>query len=1717
MRYEASGTTAEPIAIVGMACRFPGGVDSPAEFWRLLTDGRSTAGELPDGRWDDYLRSDPANAAALRTVNRRGSFLHDVAGFDAGFFGISPREAELMDPQQRMTLEVSWEALEHAGIPPRALAQHDAGVFVGVGADDYGRRLLEDLTGIEARTGIGSAYCAVANRVSYTLDLRGPSLAVDTACSSSLVAIHLACQSLWMDETPLALAGGVMLMAGPGLTMVLDAAGATSPGGVSRSFDASADGYGRGEGCGIIVLKRLGDARRSGDRVLALIRGGGIHQDGRTNGIMAPSREAQEHLLRRVYRSTGIPPASVSYVEAHGTGTELGDPIEAGALGVALGAGSGRQTPLLIGSVKTNIGHLEAGAGVAGVIKTVLAFQHGRLPATLHLAEPNPKIDWAGTGLRVVDRLQDWPRGDEPRRAGVSGYGYGGTIAHLILEEASEPKPADAVGTDSEVPRVYPISAASGTGLARAAARLAAWLDGDGATTPLGAVGHTLAVRRSHLSHRAAVVAADRPALVAGLTALAEGRPDAPVSGVTHEPSDSAAVWVFSGHGSQWIGMGRELLQTEPAFGKVLDDFDPVFTAEIGFSPTEVLSSGEYRGVDMIQPLIYAMQVGLAALWQANGLRPAAVIGHSVGEIAAAVVSGVLSPLDGARLVCRRSVLLRQAAGAGAMAMVALGFHEVAERLTGRTDVVAAIASSGSSTVVSGEPEAVRALMAEWGSEVAVRAVDSDVAFHSPQMDPLLPALRAAAEGLVIRPPALPLYTTALADPRDGAARDGAYWAANLRNPVLLHTAVLAAAADGHRTFLEVSPHPVVAHSIRESLDEAGIDGTVLTTLRRNRPDQVTFLESLAAAHCAGVPVGWEGIYPGEDVAELPPRAWEHRSYWATNTPRLTALGDRHEPASHTLLGGRTVVNGVTPVELWHTYLDPATRPYGGDHPVQGVEIVPAAVLLSTFLAAGSAEALTEVALRTPVTADALREIQVVRQGDVVNLASRLVDPEAGDGPRDEAWLVHTTARTGTAGTPPAATSDPDGPTTPLDPGFVVARLAELDVRGMGFFWQVTGLARTSDGGLRAEVDAPGGGTGAGRWACVLDAALSIASVVFPGEPVLRMPAAIRGVTVTGEPPTRVTVHARPGTGTSGVDTAEVAVTGPDGTIAVVLTGLRYGVLDGDPRAEASPGRLAFDLAWRPIPLPASTPSDHVVVLGDPSLAGLLEVPIAERTPQQPGTVLVAPPPGTTAADASAQVLRAVRATAALPPGDRRVWVVTRGVRAGSAASLGLSALWGLGRILATEYPDVMGGIVDLPEALTAATAPALRAVLGAPSGPELLSVDDGAVHVARLTPLDGPPVRPMFECRSDATYLITGGLGVLGLEVARWLVNRGARRLVLAGRTALPPRERWHEADQQQQARIDVVRSLEAAGVTVRTLALDVADTDALRQALRPDILGLPPVRGVVHAAGVVENRLADQVDEAALARTLRPKADGALALHTVFPPGTLDFLVLFSSAGHLLGLPGQAAYAAANSFLDGLARHRRAAGDTAVTSYAWTSWRGLGMSTSSVLIDGELAARGTADITLREAFRVWEHAHRRDSGFVAVLRPIPVPVGGRRPALLADVTVEAPPSSALDSPAPAWADLDDAELAEHMVRAVRSVVAGEMKADESDVDPHRPLLEMGLDSIMAASIRRRLEQGLRLSLPSTLLWRHPTVTAVAGHLADLATAGRTTTESTS
>ncbi|GGS84785.1 hypothetical protein GCM10010176_030630 [Nonomuraea spiralis] len=1147
------GARVEPVAVVGIGCRLPGDVHSPDEFWDLLCAGRNTTRPLPAERWRRYENRSPEHAAALRDAVRHGSFLSDIEGFDAEFFGLSPREAELMDPQQRILMETAWEALEHAGLPPHELAGTDAGVFVGVCTADYGGRLLEDLPQIEAWTGIGAATCAVANRISYSLDLRGPSMAIDTACSASLVALHLAAQSLRLGESDVALAGGVNLLVTPGQTLTLGTAGALAPDGRSKSFDASADGYGRGEGCGVVVLKRLSAAQRDGDRVLALVAGSAVNQDGHTNGIMAPCGEAQEHVMARACKQAGVAPSTVDYIEAHGTGTRLGDPLEAGALSSVYGSGRPPGDPCLIGSVKSNIGHLEGAAGIAGVIKAVLALHRGEIPPSV-LDTLNPAVAWETSGLRVVTGQTAWPERDHPRRAGVSSFGYGGTVAHILLEQA--PPAPEAEGTPARSERLFPLSAASEQALRQYAGKLADHL-GNG-LDPASA-GHTLALRRTHLARRAVVIGTDQDELAAHLRRLAEDVPaEAVLTGDVLPELGPGPVWVFSGQGCQWRGMGRELLAV-PEFASLVDEVEPIFAAEIGFSPRQVLADGDLDTIDRVQTMIFVMQLGLARLWNAYGVAPKAVIGHSVGEIAAAVTAGAMSVADGARLICRRSRLLRQAEGKGAMVMVDLSFEEAADRLAGRADLVAAISSAPGSTVLSGDVAAVEEVVNEWPAEgIVVRRVASDVAFHSPHMDPLAVELAAATADLSFGAPRIPMYTTALADPRATPVLDSAYWAANLRDPVRLTAATTAAAEDGYRVFLEISPHPVVAHSVTETLSENGFEDVFVgVSLRRNQPELPAFLVAVGTAHCHGVEVDWHRLQPYGGLADLPPYAWQHRRHWRESSGEDDNRG--HDVHSHTLLGAGTSLAGSR-TRVWRTSLEDANRPYPGSHTLNGVEIVPAAVLVNTFLHAVEDEdaTLTDVEMTHPLMTAERRQIQVVHEPPAVRLAART--PGDPDEP-EPAWLVHVTADVAAPGMVKPDVLPDAGALGPVDPGFVHQRLAAVGVPSTGFDWTIETLLG-ADGVLRATVR-----TGeAEGWASALDAAMSVAPCVFPGDPVLRMVVHIDEVVLTGAPPSTVIIDAA--MDPTAEDTVRALLADVDGRVVGHLRGLRYPVIDAPVPAE---------------------------------------------------------------------------------------------------------------------------------------------------------------------------------------------------------------------------------------------------------------------------------------------------------------------------------------------------------------------------------------------------------------------------------------------------------------------------------------------------------------------------------------------------------------------
>ncbi|MGW6056992.1 acyltransferase domain-containing protein [Streptomyces sp. NPDC055189] len=888
----AAGEGASPVAVIGVGCRLPGHVTSPAAFWQLLSEGRDAVGTVGDDRWAPFVR---AGKSLPDDVSRHGGFLGNgstdgVAGFDAEFFGIGADEATAMDPQQRMLLEVVREAVDHAALPAPSLAGTRTGVFVGISGNEYAHLTTADPESVGAWTPPGAALSIAANRLSYLLDLRGPSMAVDTACSSSLVAVHHAVRSLGAGESDTALAAGVNLLLAPAVTLGFQRAGALAADGRCKAFDASADGMVRGEGCGVVVLKRLADAERDGDRVLAVIESTAANSDGRSNGLTAPSAQAQRTLLEQ---SHGSGSATVDYVEAHGTGTALGDPIEASALSAALAAGCGRPAdqPLLIGSVKTNIGHLEAAAGIAGLIKTVLALHHDEIPPQLHFTAPGPHADLDALGLRVVTGPEPWPRYSGTARAGVSAFGFGGTNAHVVLAEHRVPPGAHRAPA---APAIALLDGVTEDRVRAYAGELAAWLRDPASRSVRPAdLGRTLAGRAGRGRHRAAVVARGREELTTALARLAGREPDGRV--VVGAPAAGAgpgAVWVFSGYGSQWAGMGSELLASEPEFVAAVDRLEPLLRDEAGISLRDCMSAGaDLTSPAVVMPALYGMQVALAELWKSYGFEPAAVIGHSLGEIAAAVACGALDAATGARVVAIRSRLLAGLTG-GAMAVVDRpGEHIEALAAEFRTLQVAVHASPAQS-VVTGSADDVRALIDHVTSQGGfARSLRVTGAGHSPHVDPLLADFATELGTVRHARPGCRRYSTVLADPRDPAPCDADYWVANLRRPVRFSQAVRAAAEDGHRVFVEVAPHPTQLHPLTETLRDAGADGPLIVpTLRRDTDDALTFRTSLASLLVGGVgsPVpsaARQRLHPGARIADVPPPRWRHRRFWAGEAP----------------------------------------------------------------------------------------------------------------------------------------------------------------------------------------------------------------------------------------------------------------------------------------------------------------------------------------------------------------------------------------------------------------------------------------------------------------------------------------------------------------------------------------------------------------------------------------------------------------------------------------------------------------------------------------------------------------------------------------------------------------------------------------------------------------------------------------------------------------
>ena len=966
VRAAARPDGVDPIAIIGIGCRFPGAKNTES-FWQLLRNGVDAITEVPADRWNVDAFYDPTPGTRGKMITRWGGFLEQVDHFDAQFFGISPREAMRMDPQQRLLLEVAWEALEDAGQVVERLAGTRTGVFIGISGNDYGR--MQMFPGLSnAYMGTGNANSVAANRISYVSNFQGPSLTVDTACSSSLVAAHLACRSLWSGESTLALVGGVSCILSPTITVNFSLAGMLSSDGRCKTFDAGANGYVRGEGARVVVLKPLSKAVADGDPIYAVIRGSAVNHDGHSEGLTVPSQQAQEAVMLAACRSAGVPPGALQYVEAHGTGTSVGDPIEANALGMVLAIDRRPGADCAVGSVKTNFGHLEAASGIAGLIKVALSLKNREIPPSLHFHEPNPEIPFHELPLRVQTSLAPWPDESGVALAGVNAFGFGGTNAHILLAgiEDRSSTTVDGAPTSSVPDReslyLLPLSAHSPETLKALAGAYSDLLSERGANAPsLQNLCYSASIRRSHLEQRLAVVGRSQEELTEQLGAFLRGESRPGMYSAQQKAGARAKLaFVFPGQGSQWWAMGRQLFEQEPVFRESVEQCDQLLEPYASWSLLDELMADEPQSrlseTEIAQPALFALQAALASLWRSWGIVPDAVVGHSVGEVAAAYVAGAQSLKDAIQVIFHRGRLMQRATGLGKMAAVELSAEEAQRALAGYEDrLFVAAHNSPTSTTLSGDAPALEAVLESLQRKgVFVRMLQVNYAFHSSQMEPFQDELEEALRGVAPRKAALPIFSTVTGQRSDGRDFDAAYWVRNVRHPVLFSAAVDGLIESGHGIFVELSPHPTLFGPVSNCLRHRGEDGAVLSSLHRGEEEQTSMLGTLGALYTLGYPMDWNKLYPaGGRCVRLPSYPWQRERHWLEIDEAATVGGAWLGPSSaakHPLLG-RSLDSAIP---MWEVELGRENPPYLDDHRIQGGVLLPGSAYVEMALAAAN-------------------------------------------------------------------------------------------------------------------------------------------------------------------------------------------------------------------------------------------------------------------------------------------------------------------------------------------------------------------------------------------------------------------------------------------------------------------------------------------------------------------------------------------------------------------------------------------------------------------------------------------------------------------------------------------------------------------------------------------------------------------------------------------
>ncbi|WP_406692005.1 SDR family NAD(P)-dependent oxidoreductase [Saccharopolyspora sp. ID03-671] len=1657
-----AGTGDDPVVIVGMACRYPGGVSSPDDLWRLVSDGVDAITEFPADRgWDldSLFHSDPDNAGTSYT--RSGGFLHDAGDFDPAFFGMSPREALATDAQQRLLLETVWEALERTGVDPTTLRGSRTGVFAGVMYSDYSQLLSGSS---EGHQGTGNSPSVVSGRVSYTFGFEGPAVTVDTACSSSLVSMHWAMQALRSGECSMALAGGVTVMSTPGSFVEFSRQRGLAADGRCKAYSDSADGVGWSEGAGVVVLERLSDARRHGHQVLAVVRGSAVNQDGASNGLTAPNGPSQQRVIRQALASGGLSTSDVDVVEGHGTGTALGDPIEAQALLATYG--QDRERPLLLGSIKSNIGHTQAAAGVAGVIKMIEAMQRGVLPRTLHADTASSQVDWEAGAVSLLTDTVEWPEVGRPRRAAVSSFGISGTNAHLILEQ---PEAVDEPEEDTQVlPGVVPlpVSAKTDGALSGQVERIRAHVDEESSVD----IGFSLVESRPVFEHRAVLLDGDT-GVVESTRGLAEER--------------TLAI-LFSGQGSQRVGMGCELYDRFPIFAEALDEvlehLDPAVRDVMWGADEDSLNQ-----TGIAQPALFALEVALYRLTESFGLRPDYVAGHSIGEIAAAHVAGVLTLEDACTLIAARARLMQALPSGGVMVAVRASESEVLPFLTedsrireadnsgirgpdysgipspgggsGSGGVVSLAAVNGpSSVVLAGDEDAVLEVAGRW----EFQRLSVSHAFHSALMEPLLAEFREAISGISFRSPSVPVVVS-------GDVCSAEFWVQHVREAVRFGDVVADLAEAGVNAFLELGPDGVLSAMAAETVEDA----VLVPMLRKDGAEEVAAVTAMAQLHVSGVDVDWRSFFTGTGArrVDLPTYAFDHKRFWPMPTTRSRdASGLGLQAVEHPLLGAAVELAGSDGF-LFTSRLSLRSQSWLGDHVVMGQVLVPGAAMVELAVRAGDevgydrVEELTMAApLVLPEDGSVQLQVAVGAADDSDHRSVTVFSRPEGDA--DAPWAEHATgvlttgedpARTGLAAWPPANTE-------PLDLADCYERFAEAGF-DYGPLFQGLRAAWRRDGEIFAEVALPEGAEtgGFGLHPALLDASLHTAFLTG-GDGGAGVPFAWTGVSLHASGAAELRV--RMAVADDGAMTLALA----DTTGAPVASVDSLVVRPLSPELSGQSSRDLFGLDWAAVTAP-DAPEPDWAVLGPDDLG--LPGQVHEDLPE--AEVVLVPITGGDDVVASAHALTArvlglAQRWIERSAGTRLVFV--------TRDDLAASAVWGLVRSAQSEHPDRFG-LVDTDTTDPAALARALA------TGEPQVRLRDGEVLVPRLTRV-GPATEMTWD--ADGTVLITGGTGGLGALVARHLVaEHGVRRLLLVSR-------RGRDGDGADE----LVKELADLGASAEVEACDVADRAALA-----DLLEQHPVSAVVHTAGVLDDAPIDSLTPERVDAVLRPKVDAAWNLHELTED--LSAFVVFSSLAGTFGNPGQGNYAAGNAFLDALAARRRELGLSG-TSLAWGAWEQTGMAADHA---ERMAKSGMPPLPVEEGLALFDAA-------LGVERPVVLPVRldlaairarGEVPPLLRNLvrrrTRRAVTESAAEALTAQLTGRSAAERAEIVLDVVQHQAAEVLGHDDKDaVEPARQFQEMGFDSLTAVEFRNRLSAAAGTRLPATLVFDYPTPRELADHL---------------